>query len=146
MEGIPIITFAEKRTMLPNRVLRANSERQIPPSMPAGTARRVATSVMTAVPRMALSIPPPGTPNGLVGSVRKSTESDCKPLRRMVHRIHSRKNAAISVLRAERNVIVRLRIFRRNRLRRFRMSIIIRLPRFSGSGSARAGRRSEWQM
>ena len=62
IDGMPIMTFAEKRIALPNLESRENSERQIPPSSPAGTAMIVAASVMTAVPRMALSIPPSGMP------------------------------------------------------------------------------------
>src|SRR6185437_1233149 len=71
MDGTPLSTSAVKRMASPKR-LRPYSERKTPAPMPSGTPMALAMPRITPEPRMALAMPPPGTPTGAGVLVRKA--------------------------------------------------------------------------
>ena len=61
-EGIPIITFALKRSAAGTLPLRPNSARKIPAATASGTAITAAHAVMKNVPSRAFAMPESGIP------------------------------------------------------------------------------------
>src|SRR5436305_1774242 len=80
IDGRPVKTSLMKRTASPIW-FRPYSERYIPIRDPIGTASREPIPTISRVPMMALKTPPPGTPCGNGGSVKKpGVRSPGKPL------------------------------------------------------------------
>jgi hypothetical protein len=68
------------------------SERYVPASIPAGTPKAVASTVIVSVPRMAWAMPPPASPAGPETLVKKSKLRAAKPKVKTSFNIQKRKN------------------------------------------------------
>jgi len=102
-----------KRMAVPRRVWLAYSARKVPASTPIGVPSAIASALITALPKKALSRPPRSSGGGVI-MVNRSGPKLAMPLLTVTHRIQTSQNrpktaAATANSMASRSLSLRLK-------------------------------------